>query len=114
MGQRREDLAHLLGDAQVQLGHAYGRERAQVGLDHAHRVHQQAPADPARPPLGGAVRSGALPVAATQMVFSIARARTIVTQCSSLNGPCAQAAVTANICAPASTSARASSGNRMS
>ena len=47
-------------------------------------------------PVGARVRgdsgSGTCPAAATQTVFSIARARTSVTQCSSLNSPAAQAA----------------------
>ena len=42
--------------------------------------------------VGGSAGSGTCPTAATHTVFSMARARTRVTQCSSLNGPAAHAA----------------------
>ena len=58
--------------------------------------------------------SGTCPAAATHTVFSIARARSSVTQCSSLNRPACQAALTVTSDAPRSASARVSSGNRMS
>ena len=58
--------------------------------------------------------SGTCPAAATHTVFSIARARSSVTQCSSLNRPACQAALTVTSVAPRSASARVSSGNRMS
>ena len=58
--------------------------------------------------------SGTWPTAATHTVFSIARARSSVTQCSSLNSPACQAALTVTSGAPPAASARDSSGNRMS
>ena len=64
--------------------------------------------------VGGTRRSGTWPAAATQTVFSIARARTRVTQCSSLNSPAAQAVGTTISSAPRTARARASSGKRMS
>jgi hypothetical protein len=64
--------------------------------------------------VGGSSGSGTWPAAATHTVFSIARARSIVTQCSSLNVPAPQAADTTSSDAPPTASARDSSGNRMS
>ena len=58
--------------------------------------------------------SGTCPTAAIHTVFSIARARSSVTQCSSLNSPACQAALTVTSEAPPTASARVSSGNRMS
>ncbi len=58
--------------------------------------------------------SGTCPTAATQTVFLIARARSSVTQCSSLNNPACQAALTVTSTAPPTARARVSSGNRMS
>ena len=58
--------------------------------------------------------SGTWPAAAIHTVFSIARARSSVTQCSSLNNPACQAALTVTSDAPATASARVSSGKRMS
>ena len=64
--------------------------------------------------VGLAPVSGTCPAAAIHMVFSIARARSSVTQCSSLNSPACQAALTVTSAAPATARARVSSGNRMS
>ena len=64
--------------------------------------------------VGGSSGSGTCPTAATHMVFSMARARTSVTQCSSLNSPAAQAAGSTSSSAPATASARDSSPNRTS
>src|SRR5262249_12585641 len=61
--------------------------------------------------VGGAERSGTWQAAATQTVFSIARARTRVTQCSSLNSPAAHAAGITITSAPRTARALASSGN---
>ena len=58
--------------------------------------------------------SGTWPAAAIHTVFSIARARSSVTQCSSLNSPACHAALTVTSGAPPTTSARVNSGNRMS
>jgi hypothetical protein len=58
--------------------------------------------------------SGTWPAAAIHTVFSIARARSSVTQCSSLNSPACHAALTVTSGAPSAASARVSSGNRMS
>ena len=66
------------------------------------------PGSPAR------IGSGTCPTAATHTVFSMARARTRVTQCSSLTGPAAHAAGSTSNCAPATASARDSSPNRTS
>jgi hypothetical protein len=64
--------------------------------------------------VGGSSGSGTCPTAATHTVFSMARARTRVTQCSSLNSPAAHAAGSTSSCAPATASARDSSPNRTS
>jgi hypothetical protein len=64
--------------------------------------------------VGGADGSGTCPTAAIHTVFSIARARSSVTQCSSLNRPACQAALTVTSAAPPTASALVSSGNRMS
>ena len=64
--------------------------------------------------VGGSSGSGTCPTAATHTVFSMARARTKVTQCSSLNSPAAHAAGSTSSCAPATASARDSSPNRTS
>ncbi len=64
--------------------------------------------------VGRSSGSGTCPTAATHMVFSMARARTSVTQCSSLNSPAAQAAGSTSSAAPATASARDSSPNRTS
>ena len=64
--------------------------------------------------VGFAPVSGTWPTAATQTVFSIARARSSVTQCSSLNSPACHAALTVTSDAPPTARARVSSGNRMS
>ena len=50
--------------------------------------------------VGGSSGSGTWQAAATHTVFSIARARTRVTQCSSLNGPAAHAAGSRSSCGP--------------
>ncbi len=62
----------------------------------------------------GSSGSGTCPTAATHTVFSMARARTSVTQCSSLNSPAAHAAGSTSRSAPATASARDSSPNRTS
>ena len=64
--------------------------------------------------VGRSSGSGTWPTAATHMVFSMARARTSVTQCSSLNSPAAHAAGSTSSSAPATASARDSSPNRTS
>jgi hypothetical protein len=64
--------------------------------------------------VGGSSGSGTCPTAASHTVFSIARARTRVTQWSSLNSPAAQAAGSTISSAPPTASARDSSQNRTS
>jgi hypothetical protein len=64
--------------------------------------------------VGGSAGSGTWSAAATHTVFSMARARMSVTQCSSLNSPAAQPAGTTIRSAPRAASARACSGNLMS
>ena len=64
--------------------------------------------------VGGSSGSGTWPTAAIHTVFSIARARSSVTQCSSLNVPACQAALTVTSEAPPTARARVSSGKRMS
>ena len=64
--------------------------------------------------VGRSSGSGTWPTATTHTVFSMARARTSVTQCSSLNSPAAHAAGSTSSSAPAAASASASSPNRTS
>ena len=64
--------------------------------------------------VNGSSGSGTCPTAATHTVFSMARARTSVTQWSSLNSPAAQAAGSTMSEAPPAASARESSPNRTS
>jgi len=64
--------------------------------------------------VAGSDGSGTCPTAATHTVFSMARARTSVTQCSSLNSPAAHAAGTTINETPPTASARDSSPNRTS
>ena len=64
--------------------------------------------------VAGSAGSGTWSTAAIHTVFSMARARTSVTQCSSLNSPPAHPAGTTIRSAPRATRARASSGNLMS
>ena len=61
----------------------------QVAADHAERVDQHARPTPVGARVRGSSGSGTCPTAATHTVFSIARARSSVTQCSSLNSPAA-------------------------
>ena len=64
--------------------------------------------------VGRSSGSGTWPTAATHTVFSMARARTSVTQCSSLYSPAAHAAGITSSSAPPTASDRDSSPNRTS